>query len=196
MHKKFWTDEYIQWVRENAYGVSNKELTRMFNECFGLNVNEISIKNVKKTNKITSGIRGFNKGNIPWNKGVPMKPEVYEKVKRTFFKKGEVSTRTRPIGSQRVSRDGYVEVKINPKKWALKHILVWEEHNGPVPDGMIITFKDNNSQNCNIENLMLISRRENALINRLNINYKGDKEISVLTARLYDAIKDRRKENG
>jgi hypothetical protein len=47
-------------------------------------------------------------------------------------------------------------------KMVLKHRYVWEQANGPIPDGHNIAFRDGNRQNCDLSNLYLISREEAA----------------------------------
>ena len=62
-------------------------------------------------------------------------------------------------GYERITRDGYIEVKTaEPNVFELKHRLVWIEHNGAIPKGCNIQFKDGNRQNVTIENLYMISR--------------------------------------
>ncbi|EPV8693090.1 HNH endonuclease signature motif containing protein, partial [Pseudomonas aeruginosa] len=68
-------------------------------------------------------------------------------------------------GSTRVSADGYLQRKISdtgypPRDWKGIHILLWEEHFGPIPAGHCVCFKDNNKQNVVIDNLELITRAE------------------------------------
>lgn len=46
----------------------------------------------------------------------------------------------------------------NHKKFV--HILVWEEHNGKIPDNAFIRFKDGNRKNYDISNLELKYRQE------------------------------------
>ena len=53
-----------------------------------------------------------------------------------------------------------MEVRVKVGKYALKHRVVWEQNNGPVPDGMVVVFKDGNKLNTAIENLELVSRKE------------------------------------
>lgn len=65
------------------------------------------------------------------------------------------------------SRDGYVQVKIaNPNKWKLKHELIWEASNGKRPKHHVIIFADQNRLNFDLDNLVLISRRELLVCNR------------------------------
>lgn len=56
-------------------------------------------------------------GNIPFNKGKKgyMSAEQYEKCKQTMFKKGNIPANHRPIGSERVGKDGYILIKIYRK---------------------------------------------------------------------------------
>lgn len=103
----------------------------------------------------------FGKGHIPGNKGKKMDPEIYEMIRHTMFAKGHVPTNHKPVGSERVSVDRYVEVKVaEPNKWRLKHRVVWEEANGPIPAGCNVQFRNGNTQDVRLENLFLISRAE------------------------------------
>lgn len=112
----------------------------------------------------------FHKGQIPPNKGKKVSPEVYEKMSHTMFKKGHISENKREVGAERVNVYGYIEIKVaEPNVWRLKHRIVWEQHNGVIPAGHNVQFKNHNTQDCRIENLYLISkaeqmRNENSLI--------------------------------
>lgn len=101
----------------------------------------------------------FAKGHSPANKGKKMAPETYAKVSRTMFAKGHTPKNHRDVGSERINKDGYIEVKVaEPNKWKAKHRVIWEEANGPVEKGYNVQFKDGNPQNVTLENLYLISR--------------------------------------
>ena len=112
----------------------------------------------------------FHKGHTPPNKGKKVSPEVYEKMSPTMFKKGHISENKREVGAKRVNVYGYIETKVaEPNVWKLKHRIVWEQHNGVIPAGYNVQFKNHNTQDCRIENLYLISkaeqmRTENSLI--------------------------------
>lgn len=47
----------------------------------------------------------------------------------------------------------------------MKHQLIWEKYNGPIPEGMVITFLDGNKQNFDINNLMAITPELHSLLN-------------------------------
>ena len=77
------------------------------------------------------------------------------------FRKGNVPANHRPVGSERVNVDGYVEIKMaEPNKWRQKHRVVWEQEYGPIPKGSNIQFRNGNRQDIRIENLYLISRQD------------------------------------
>jgi len=113
--------------------------------------------------------------------------------KETQFKPGHRGGRAaevyQPIGAERLSKEGYLQRKINDdmpfkNRWKGVHILVWEEENGPVPDGHIVTFKDGNKLNIAIENLELITQAENMLRNTIHQYPKELKEVMRLAAKL------------
>lgn len=102
----------------------------------------------------------FQKGHS-YGKGRKMTEGQYAKCKATMFKKGQIPPNLRAVGSERVNVDGYIEVKVQgSRKWKLKHRVVWENANGPIPKGYNVQFKDKNKQNTDLDNLYLISRSE------------------------------------
>lgn len=111
----------------------------------------------------------FKKGSVPHNKGKKVKPHVYEAMRPTMFKKGSTPFNHKPVGSERITRDGYIEVKVaEPRHWKLKHRLVYEAHYGAIPAGYNIQFKDGNSQNLDPNNLYAINRKQQILDNNIH----------------------------
>lgn len=111
----------------------------------------------------------FQKGQKPWNAG-KKGWKAGGRSELTQFKPGELSGRAaellRPIGSERVTKDGTLQRKVSmtgksSQRWRAVHALLWEEHHGKVPAGHIVVFKDGNQKNIVIENLELINRAEN-----------------------------------
>lgn len=116
----------------------------------------------------------FKTGHKAWNKGMK---GLHIGGKETQFKPGCRSGRAlalyQPIGTERISKDGYIQVKINDdmplqNRWRGKHILVWEAANGPLPAGHAVTLLDGNKANCDPENLKLVTRRELMLRNTVH----------------------------
>ena len=106
----------------------------------------------------------FQKGHTTWNKGMKGL-QAGGRAKETQFKKGSKPHTWLPIGSERVSQDGYLQRKVSdtgypPRDWVGVHILLWQEHNGQVPAGHCVCFIDGNKQNVVLDNLELITRAE------------------------------------
>lgn len=57
------------------------------------------------------------------------------------FKKGQLPHNTREVGYQRLSKDGYIEIRTE-KGFRLLHRIVWETHFGEVPKNHCIIFRD------------------------------------------------------
>lgn len=123
---------------------------------------EVLIQCGKRVSQETRSIEArFKKGQKALNKGKKMTPEMYAKCKATMFKKGNTPKNHREVGSERISKDGYIEIKVaEPNKWRLKHRLLWEQTNGKIPRGYNIQFKNKNKTDLRLENLYIISREE------------------------------------
>lgn len=109
-----------------------------------------------------SRVSAFKKGHSPSNKGKKwseyMTEDAMRRCSRTQFRKGTRPPNWKPTGSRRLSKDGYVEVKVaEPNRWEHLHRLVWMEHHGEIPDGMHVCFIDGNKENVEIGNLKLMS---------------------------------------
>ena len=160
---------------------------------------ETSRKHIQDVNH--SGRRHqFKKGHTTFNKGKKqmeyMSREAIQRTKATRFKKGNVPHNHKPIGHERVTVDGYVEVKVRDsekqKNFELKHRLVWEKHNGKIPKGNNIQFKDSNRLNCKIDNLYMISRAEQ--VSKENTIHRYPSELKR-AIRLTNKLKKQIKEN-
>jgi len=141
------------------------ELTRTFNARFGKHKTEIQVHSCLTRWGVRCGRSGrFQKGIVPWNMGT--KGCGICAPNRGTFRKGNIPGNIRPLGTERITRDGYVEVKIrernpytgSPTRYKLKHIMVWERSHGPLPKASAVVFKDGNRSNCCPENLVCVSR--------------------------------------
>lgn len=164
--------EQIRFILENYKGVSTKVLAERLNKKFDTNFTYKQMQAFKSNNGLSSGYCArFKKGGVSANKGKTwdeyMPKESQKRSLKTAYKKGRESTNIRKLGSERITRDGYMEVKTEePNVWVLKQRLIWEEYNGEIPDNHVIIFKDTNKQNLKIDNLEIISRAELLHLNR------------------------------
>ena len=107
----------------------------------------------------------FKKGQTPPNKGKKwddyLSKEQQERSRSTLFGKGHMPHNHVPVGTEAKTTDGYWKEKVGePKEWKFKHIMLWEEHHGAVPEGMFVYFKDRNRDNVTIENLAITNRAD------------------------------------
>ena len=189
--------EHIDFIKAHQ-GASAREMAELFTEHFNIHVTKNQMKGVMYRNNISSGKTGrFEKGHIPNSKGQKMSKEQYEKCKPTMFKKGHIPKNHREIGSERITKDGYIERKIKePNLWVLKHRLIYEEHYGKIPAGYSVIFGDGDKLNCDINNLILVSRSELLLMNR-NKLIKKDSSLTktgLNIAKLLDTINKKKRE--
>lgn len=114
----------------------------------------------------------FKPGHVPANKGIKGW-DAGGRSHETRFKKGQRGNKFVPIGSERLTPDGYLQRKVSatgypPRDWQAVHVLLWVEHNGPIPEGSVVVFKDGDRKNIVIENLEMITRGELALRNTIH----------------------------
>tara|TARA_R110002049_G_scaffold282589_3_gene462437 strand:+ start:307 stop:897 length:591 start_codon:yes stop_codon:yes gene_type:complete len=126
-------------------------------------VSKTNLHSLRKRKQWKTGRTGrFEKGNIPH-------PDARMKgPNKTSFKKGSRPHNWKVVGSTRVSKDGYVEVKISePKTWVQLHTIIWSAEHGDIPESHCVVFIDGDKSNVKLENLELITRAEHLQINKL-----------------------------
>lgn len=194
--------EYEEFMKAYIPGHQECEIRAAFYEKFGITLSEAQIGNYKTSRGIKSGTHGgrFQKGLVPANKGKKMSPEVYERCKATMFKKGQLPHNHRPVGSERVNVDGYVEIKVaEPNKWMLKQRYIYEKHyNVKLTTQDNIIFLDGDRMNFEIDNLFRLSKAELARYNQ-DGNYGSNQDISRAAAQvavLKNKLFEKKKEGG
>lgn len=161
------SDQFDGFIKENYLNITKNEIARIIQKSDTFVDNRIKVLKLHIPNEI---IRQRiekswkKKGSIPPNKGKKLSAELRAKLEPTFYKKGQVPHNVVAIGTERITDDGYIEVKVKngglQKNWKLKQRLIWEQHNGPIPKGYNVQFKDGNPLNLEIDNLYIISRSD------------------------------------
>ena len=141
-----------------------RDLAQAFNARFGTEKTADVIKGFCSRRGIKTGRTGrFEKGNLPYNTGT----KGLKVGSSTSFKKGNRPKNWRPVGSERINVEGYVEIKtVEPRTWKYKHVEIWQAINGPVPKGHVIIFADRNKLNFEPDNLIAIKRSELQYLNK------------------------------
>ena len=186
-----YTDEERRFLIEIVPGRSYAEIAEVFNARFSPPITTGQVKSFVSNNKLSTGRTGrFYKGQPSHNKG---KYSRYSPA--TEFKKGHVPSNYKPVGSTRLSKDGYIEVKVaNSRKWRHLHTIVYEKENGKIPKGHAVIFADGNKQNVVPENLILVTRAELLILNQYKLIGKTKEltETGLFAADLLMKLRERK----
>ena len=168
--------EMHAYIREIAPGRGYREIADRINARFGEGtITWQSVQIYLKNHKIKTGRTGhFEKGHVPWSKGKKIEEIIKDPEKRknhylNQYKPGHKPKNMLPVGTIAKNGEGYLLRKKQMEgkqweRWEMLHRAVWEEHHGKIPDGMMVTFKDGNKENCTIDNLELITHAENSAL--------------------------------
>lgn len=96
--------------------------------------------------------------------------------------------------SSKLMRNGYYMTSAqydNKVYYFMEHRVIWVWNNGAIPNGLVINHKDYNRANNAIENLELMTQKENTDYSKCNINPpRGERSgKAILTNKQADAIK-------
>lgn len=186
------TKEQIEYIRSISDGKFTTEIADMFNKKYGQNRTPKAIAGVMYRNNIKNGMQGgnrrFKKGHEPWNKG---KIGLDSSGGKGQFEKGHERSRL-PVGEEG-KKGEYITIKVSqPDKWEYKHRYVWKQHNGDIPNGYCVLFKDGDKQNCDIDNLFLTKKQVSASIARQNLQTEHP-ELNLATHKMIELELEARK---
>ena len=176
---RLYTKEQAQFLREHYTGRSLADTTTLFNDRFGETKTQQQIRSFVHNRGITSGRTGhFEKGHTPWNQG----KKGYMGSNATSFKKGHLPHNHKPLWTERIGKDGYIEMSVPernpytgfPTRYKHKHVWIWEQAHGPKPKGSAVIFKDGNKRNFELCNLLLVNRAELLVLNLHNYSEVPD----------------------
>lgn len=182
--RKSWTEPELQLLRELYPHMHSMDVAALM-DCTVWQINKAAYKTGlhKSAEYLASDIsariqRGkqhpnmiasrLKPGHKPWNKG--MKGLYTPGSERGWFKPGQRPHTWLPVGSYRLTKDGYLERKTNDLpgnnsvRWHAVHRLVWIAANGPIPKGHIVAFrpgcKTTMLEDITIDRIECISRAE------------------------------------
>ena len=129
----------------------------------------------------------YPKGHVPANKGV--KGVCYEGCKVTQFKPGQKPHTWTPIGTERLSKEGYLQRKmtdtgVTRRDYVAVHHLVWIEAGRDITQGFALSFKDGDKTNITLDNLELVSRADLMKRNSIHNLHEELKEVLKLKGAL------------
>lgn len=91
----------------------------------------------------------------------------------------------KPLGTERLDKDGYIRVRVEGGE-KLKHHLVWEREHEPLKRNEVLMFKDGDRTNCDISNLIKVERKYLSVTTRIlgGIKDKDLQETAISAAKL------------
>jgi hypothetical protein len=200
-NRKKYLPRHIRFLKGIVRGRSYAEITGIFNKEFGFAISVEAMGTLLNKHKLKNGRDcRIKPGSVPYNKG--RKGYCPPGSEKGWFKPGQAPVNTMPLRSERVNADGYVEVKYAEKsgppknRWKGKHIIIWEKAHGPVPKSHAVIFADGNRRNLKLKNLVLVSRKELAVLNHAGMLASKNADIakvSVNIARLKVLISGRKR---
>lgn len=173
-----WNKAQLEFLREYYPKHPANELVVLLNKRFHLKRTVKQIQSAAKRHGIKSGRDGrFKPGNKPHPDAKP------KGANKTSFVKGNKPHNWNPVGHLRWYGSGkhkYLQIKLTDTRNTLKdyvevHRLIWFQHNGPIPEGHNVIFRDGDKTNFKPENLMLVSRKDHAMMCKMGF-YDGVSE--------------------
>jgi hypothetical protein len=199
MFRKY-TPEEIKFIKDNVTGRTRAELTDMFNRRFGRSITSARMGSIIHNHKLNPRARHapeeiqFIRKNLPGRSCT----EITDMFNRHFGRsltrrqmearirrrrdlkdlKEMMRTEKYEAGAEVIRPRGHTVVKISKtNEWKLKNRIIWEKANGPIPEGHIVIFADGNKSNFDLDNLILVSRSELAVMNHLRLIFT-DKDLT------------------
>jgi len=172
-HALAYSSRELAWIKKQCT-LPRREAHALF--CKRFSRPDVKLENFKHLCQRKSWATGrtgcFPKGHVPDNKGqrMPYNANSAKTQFKTGCRTGRANLVYKPIGTERVSKDGYLERKIHDglpmqSRWRLVHLLKWEAVHGPLPKKHCLKCLDGNKQNTDPSNWELIPR---AVLQQLN----------------------------
>lgn len=205
MAGKKWTARDDQWLADMYPDTPNRTIAKVLGCSYLAIKNRATVLGLKKSPEYLEREKPgcFRPGQTSWNKGVSYQPGG--RIAESQFKAGHAPANQQPVGTEVVDAYGYRKRKVRDdapvgrtyKNWKFVHVIVWEEHNGPLPDGQIVRFRDGNPENIDPANLVAVTRGENAVINRwlaMGDLPEGGMDVLITMAKLKMVARKRKEE--
>jgi hypothetical protein len=168
--------DQIQFIKDNYLKIPVKTMARVIGRSgsfvqgrmkkMGLVVPAMIVAKRKTESRFKKGQESFNKG---LKQQDFMTQDAIKKSSKTRFKKGQSPQNTkynRHISVRTSKGYDYKWIRVAKGNYELLHRHVWEAQHGPIHKNKNVQFRDGDTLNCDIANLYLIDRSEQAQINK------------------------------
>lgn len=160
--RHLWTAEEVQVLTEQYPHVSTPAVAMLLGLSRGQVFRKAKSLLLKKDPAVIAATR-FKPGQASWNAGTNFASGG--RSVNTRFKPGNKPQTWRPIGAERVTKEGYLERKmtdtgVTRQDYTPVQHLVWRAAGREIPQGHVLVFLDGDKRNFELDNLDLISRKE------------------------------------
>lgn len=191
MNRKIWTSQETEKLIKLYSNTSNNILCHYFNTTITRIYRKANSLGLKKSDKYYKQYGGgrikkgekiglnttFKKGSIPFNKGKKWKDYMsaagQKSALKTTYKKNNLPHNTKHNGYLSIRKDNkanrnYVFIRVSLSKWMLYHRYLYIKKYGEIPTNSLVIFKDGNTLNFKLSNLLLLKKAENMLRNTIH----------------------------
>lgn len=161
-----YSDAEIAWLRDHC-ALAIADYHAGFVAAFGrTDTSATMLVSLRKREGFKTGRDGrFAPDQELHNKGKKTGP-AHPNTKSTQFKAGHGPHNRHPMGHERLTDDGYVEIKVdrtNPytghkTRYVHKHRYLWEQANGDLQPGMVLKCLDGDKTNTDLANWEAVPR--------------------------------------
>ena len=193
------TSEQIEYLK-TLDGIMRKDATSLFNERYNCDVCISTMKSwLQRLGVKSSGTGRFDGTQKPWAKGLS-KEEFWsrysQEAKERMINAPKEANKTAKIGDVHIKCGvPYIITSLDYSKPFDKRReplrrVVWEKHNGEIPNDCMIIHLNGNQLDCRIENLALIPKRYRADVLRYMKSENADiTKCAIAYCELKDTIK-------
>lgn len=195
-----YSDEEVAFLKSFIPGHSHVEILNEFNTKFGRDLKDVNLKSFMVKYGVNTGFTGHFHTVGGAKSYKPKKGTCPEGSKKSWFKKGGTPPNTKPVGTISVRKnhnkgDSRVFIKIaEPNKWVLYNRWLWEQNFGEIPKGYVVTHKDGNHLNCNINNLKIMRKDDFQIISKYCYTKDEYREAVLTMAEIKGSIRRKRNE--
>ena len=181
--KRIFTQEQIDWVRDNIQNMSTRECASAFSETFGEQLGQTQLRRLMKNN-------GISASSLP-NNHTPVGTERYSHYYKCMMVKVADSN---VAGIQR-GDERFRHIRNN--SWKLKQNVVWEqEHGKSLPAHHVVIFLDVDRMNYEPDNLYAVPLCVAGTIHKMQMESE-DPDIyktALIWGELYFLLKNKRRD--
>lgn len=174
------TPQMDEYLKENYLKIPIKRIGDHLGKSYcgvTIRMRQLKLEIPKEIVELNKQAGRFKAGFTPHNKGRDIREymslENQKKISKNRFKKGNRPHNAKAVGTIVGIKDTktgriYLQKKVaEPSHWRFLHHIIYEEATGKkIPEDKILTFRDGNSANMNVDNLEVISKKQNASRNK------------------------------